>query len=264
MAHAHAFDHSADDGEVRGAAQAAPRLTPLRLAATAVAAIAELMRESVGADFSNGAIAVGALLPSGAELPVRQLSGGGLLADGDDRRVLYLVPLGPDGDATLAESLMSQLREAGLETIASAPRHTAEEVDAALQEAAILLALLAEPDACLRAHEQTYRLLIGVLLRDPGEVGQLRDSTVATLQRYDGAHDTDLVATLETFLANHGSTTDTAETMGLHRHTVGYRLARVQEVSGLSPYESEGRERLSLGLKAQRILLADASRPGRS
>ncbi|MBV9817062.1 MAG: helix-turn-helix domain-containing protein [Solirubrobacterales bacterium] len=45
--------------------------------------------------------------------------------------------------------------------------------------------------------------------------------------------------------------------MSLHRHTVGYRLARVHEVSGLSPYESTGRERLSLGLKAERILDAE-------
>jgi sugar diacid utilization regulator len=54
--------------------------------------------------------------------------------------------------------------------------------------------------------------------------------------------------------------------MRLHRHTVGYRLARVHEVSALSPYESEGRERLSLGLKADQILAAHqrlaASKPG--
>jgi DNA-binding PucR family transcriptional regulator len=52
--------------------------------------------------------------------------------------------------------------------------------------------------------------------------------------------------------------------MSLHRHTVGYRLSRVQEVSGLSPYESDGRERLSLGLKADQILAADQrlSQPG--
>jgi DNA-binding PucR family transcriptional regulator len=52
--------------------------------------------------------------------------------------------------------------------------------------------------------------------------------------------------------------------MRLHRHTVGYRLSRVQEVSGLSPYESDGRERLSLGLKAAQILAAyeRLSQPG--
>ena len=45
--------------------------------------------------------------------------------------------------------------------------------------------------------------------------------------------------------------------MSLHRHTVGYRLSRVHEVSGLSPYESDGRERLSLGIKAHQILDAE-------
>ena len=39
--------------------------------------------------------------------------------------------------------------------------------------------------------------------------------------------------------------------------------ARVQEVSGLSPYESWGRERLSLGLKAHRIIVADSRRAAR-
>lgn len=110
------------------------------------------------------------------------------------------------------------------------------------------------------AEESTYRLLVGVLLNDPGELRALRTQTIASLEQYDARHDTELLATLENFLAHHGSTTDTADAMQLHRHTVGYRLTRIHEVSGLSPYESEGRERLSLGLKAKRILLAQASR----
>jgi purine catabolism regulator len=87
---------------------------------------------------------------------------------------------------------------------------------------------------------------------------------VSPLVVYDGEHATELLVTLETFLAHHGSTTETAEAMQLHRHTVGYRLSRVQEVSGLSPYESDGRERLGLGLKAAQILSASErlSQPG--
>jgi hypothetical protein len=235
----------------------------MRLAETAVAAIAELLRENVGTDFSHGVIAVGAILPAGHDFNLTQLSAGGLLAEGDERRLIYLVPLGADADTTLADALLARLAGAGMEAIASAPRRSADDLDDAVHEAGVLLELLAEPYACLRAHEPTYRLLLGVLLHDPDELAQLRESTIAALKSYDSSHDTDLVVTLETFLTNHGSTTDTAEEMGLHRHTVGYRLARVQEVSGLSPYESEGRERLSLGLKAHRILLADSRRPGR-
>ncbi len=126
--------------------------------------------------------------------------------------------------------------------------------------------LLAE----LRAHglaigdgdEDTYRLLAGVLIHSPDELDTLRERTIAPLEVYDAAHETELLATLERFLAQHGSTTDTAEAMALHRHTVGYRLARIHEVCGLSPYESEGRERLSLGLKAKRLLLALERRGG--
>ena len=114
-----------------------------------------------------------------------------------------------------------------------------------------------------RSHRTELQLLVGVLIHNPDELLALRSSTIAPLEQYDATHDTELLATLEAFLTHHGSTTDTAEAMALHRHTVGYRLARVQEVSGLSPYETEGRERLSLGLKANRIMLAENRRAGR-
>jgi DNA-binding PucR family transcriptional regulator len=117
--------------------------------------------------------------------------------------------------------------------------------------------LLAELKPAANGEDLTYRLLVGVLLREPGQLEQLRAQTISPLQAYDREHDTELVDTLREFFRQHGSTTDTAERMQLHRHTVGYRLARVHEVSGLSPYESEGRERLGLGLKADQILLAN-------
>ena len=125
-----------------------------------------------------------------------------------------------------------------------------------VQEAMLLSELRSMPEAGLDGQEDTYRLLIGVLLRDPAELEQLRSSTISPLIAYDAEHGTELLVTLATFLARHGSTTETAEVMRMHRHTVGYRLARVQEISGLSPYESDGRERLGLGLKAAQILAA--------
>jgi purine catabolism regulator len=117
--------------------------------------------------------------------------------------------------------------------------------------------LLRELGAADRGHEQTYRLLVGVLLSDRGQLERLQAGTVSALKAYDAEHGTELVATLAEFLFRNGSTTETAARMRLHRHTVGYRLARVHEVSGLSPYESDGRERLSLGLKADQILAAN-------
>jgi DNA-binding PucR family transcriptional regulator len=151
----------------------------------------------------------------------------------------------------LAERLRAPGRQVGL---SSPPRQPAPDAE---REAMLLAECSAVPDAAVAGHEDTYRLLIGVLLRDPSELELLRASTIAPLLAYDAEHETELLVTLETFLAHHGSTTETAEAMGLHRHTVGYRLSRVEEVSGLSPYGSDGRERLSLGLKAAHILDAE-------
>jgi DNA-binding PucR family transcriptional regulator len=46
----------------------------------------------------------------------------------------------------------------------------------------------------------------------------------------------------------------TARAIFAHRHTVAYRLERIQQLTGLDPTASEDRERLSLGLKAYRIV----------
>jgi purine catabolism regulator len=168
------------------------------------------------------------------------------------------VPLGDTRTADRGtQTLADRLRAAGLEVGVSGPRRQPELLHEAVREAMLLAELAGAPEAALGGQEDTYRLLIGVLLRDPHELELLRAHTISPLLAYDAEHDTELLGTLEMFLARHGSTTETAEVMGLHRHTVGYRLTRVQEVSGLSPYESDGRERLSLGLKAAQILAAD-------
>ena len=190
---------------------------------------------------------------------------GALIASLAGGSVIGLIPL---GDERLAErqaaALAGLLREAGLEVGVSSPRRQPALLHEAVREAMLLAELAGAPDAAFAAQEETYRLLIGVRLRDPHELELLREHTISPLLAYDAEHDTELLGTLETFLARHGSTTETAEAMRLHRHTVGYRLSRIQEVAGLSPYESDGRERLSLGLKAAQILAADEriSQPG--
>ncbi len=185
----------------------------------------------------------------------------GLFASVRPGRVVALVS--PDSDGEACE-LAERLRCAGWLVGVSAPRRQPALVHEAVREAMVLAELLAVPDAAVAGQEETYRLLIGVLLRDPGELEQLRASTIAPLLAYDAEHETDLLVTLGTFLTRHGSTSETAEAMQLHRHTVGYRLSRVYEVSGLSPHESDGRERLSLGMKAAQILAAweRVSQPG--
>jgi PucR family transcriptional regulator, purine catabolism regulatory protein len=194
-------------------------------------------------DPSRGTVALCADAPADLALP-----GSLLLARMRDGRVLGLVA------EARAQELAELLRT---RVAASAPRRDPSLLHDALAEAELLLEL---PDS---GDEDTYRLLIGVLLRDPEELELLVRGTIAPIAAYDERHATELLATLECFLAHHGSTTEAAEAMNLHRHTIGYRLARAHEVSGLSPHESAGRERLSLGLKAKQILEACRRRMSR-
>jgi hypothetical protein len=218
-----------------------------------------------GLELRAGAVAICAQsdAPGLEDLPE---FGGALLADIGGGRLLGLV--GAAGEIELgaearAIAVCEQLAARGMRTARSAPRRAPAALPEALREAELLLELGAAPDCQPGGQEETYRLLIGVLIRDPEELEQLRRRTIAALAEYDAEHDTELMATLRAFLAHDGSTTETAEVMQLHRHTVGYRLSRVHEVSGLSPYESDGRERLSLGLKADQIIRAENRRARR-
>ena len=89
---------------------------------------------------------------------------------------------------------------------------------------------------------------------NPGELQRFYAETVEPLVAYDDEYETDLVRTLETFLEADGNVAGTAQRLFTHRHTIYYRLERVRELSGLDVSSSDGREKLSLGLKSMRVL----------
>jgi purine catabolism regulator len=218
--------------------------------------VAWLLSESsrLGLDFALGGVAVVARAPADERLGPKAT----LLAEHPTALLAELTPgrlagLVPGSSPDTADAVIGDLEALGLECTRSDPRRDPADLHEAMREAELMLELRTSA----AGQEETYRLLVGVLLRDVDKIELLRAQTTSPLSDYDSRHDTELLATLSAFLAHHGSTSETAEAMGLHRHTVGYRLARVHEVSGLSPYESDGRERLSLGLKAHQILEAE-------
>ena len=76
----------------------------------------------------------------------------------------------------------------------------------------------------------------------------------AVLPLGDEQYETGLVQTVEAFLEADGNVAGTAQRLYTHRHTIRYRLERVKELSGLDVGSTDGREKLSLGLKAMRVL----------
>ena len=62
----------------------------------------------------------------------------------------------------------------------------------------------------------------------------LRHPALSVLEEYDRENHTLLRDTLTVFLQNHCSILETAKKMYVHRNTVKYRIARIQEITGLS------------------------------
>jgi sugar diacid utilization regulator len=108
----------------------------------------------------------------------------------------------------------------------------------------------------LLAFEDTgaYRLLLPAMSEEPGELERFYAETIEPLSAYDEQYETELVATVEAYLANDGNVAATAKQLFTHRHTVRYRLERVRELCGHDVSATEGREKLGLGLKAMRVL----------
>lgn len=107
----------------------------------------------------------------------------------------------------------------------------------------------------------TYKLLFRVLQEDPGELESFYGETLEPAVAYDSRYGTELVHTLITYLHNDASTVKTASDLFAHRHTIRYRLDRVNELTGLDVDKSEARERLTLGIKAMQLLGRSPERP---
>ncbi len=176
--------------------------------------------------------------------------------------VLLLVPGGDEATAARAAEAVLREMEAGLAgyTFALGRSRIAEnpaDLPRAASEA-LLAANVAQggSDGVALAFEQTgaYRLLLSAMSENPSELQRFYAETVEPLLAYDEQYETELVRTLATFLEADGNVAGTAQRLFTHRHTIYYRLERVRELSGLDVSSSDGREKLSLGLKAMRVL----------
>jgi sugar diacid utilization regulator len=183
--------------------------------------------------------------------------------------ILLLVPGSEESTAARAAEAVLREMESALSgyTFALGRSRIAEdpgELPRAAGEA-LLAANVAEggpQEEALLAFEQTgaYRLLLSAMSENPSELQRFYAETVEPLVAYDEQYETELLQTLETFLEADGNVAGTAQRLFTHRHTIYYRLERVRELTGLDVSSSDGREKLSLGLKAMRVLGISSAR----
>lgn len=193
----------------------------------------------------------------------RSVAPGAIVAPGqeDGGEAIALVPQSSrDAGRRVAGAILREI-ESGLPGFAYAvgrSRHAADPLDLRRAHNEALLAanvVEGDPDRSELTFEETgtYQLLLPHM-DDPAELRRFYDQTVRPLLLYDEQYETDLLGTLQTFLECDANVNATAARLITHRHTVRYRFERVRELTGLEVSSSDGRERLSLGLKAMRVL----------
>jgi sugar diacid utilization regulator len=194
---------------------------------------------------------------------LRSVAPGSLCAfgDGEVAEVDVVVPAdGEDRLARAADALHRELAEglSGFHLTIGRSRHVAdpEDLPRAGSEARLAVNVGEAEGVELLAFAETgsYRLLLGSMAEDAEELRQFYAETVEPLSAYDEQYETELVRTIETFLANDGNVAATAKELYTHRHTIRYRLERARELCGHDVSATQGREKLGLGLKAMRVL----------
>jgi sugar diacid utilization regulator len=179
----------------------------------------------------------------------------------DGGEIVLLVP-DPDGDTGRRVTAATRRElESGLPGVAFAigrSRHTPDPLGLGRARNEALLAanvVEGDPERAELSYEETgtYQLLLPHM-SDPAELKRFYSETVRPLVSYDEQYETDLLGTLSTFLECDANVNATAARLFTHRHTIRYRFERVRELTGLDVSSTDGREKLSLGLKAMRVL----------
>ncbi|MFF4256183.1 PucR family transcriptional regulator [Streptomyces sp. NPDC001663] len=98
-------------------------------------------------------------------------------------------------------------------------------------------------------HEQLAAGSVVPLLADDA-VKAFADGLLRPLYEHDATGRGDLVASLRAWLSRHGQWDAAAADLGVHRHTLRYRMRRVEEILGRSLDDPDVRMELWLALKA--------------
>ncbi len=98
----------------------------------------------------------------------------------------------------------------------------------------------------------SYGLLLG--LQDTLSLEVFYDSVLGKLHEYDEQSSSDLVKSLACFLEANGHWGEASERLYVHRHTLRYRMKRVEEITGRDLSSSQDRMEFWLALKAKELI----------
>ncbi|MEV4500808.1 PucR family transcriptional regulator [Streptomyces klenkii] len=120
---------------------------------------------------------------------------------------------------------------------------------AAFRQAEQALSVARRRGRVLVEHEEVAAGSVLPLLADDA-VRAFADGMLRALHEHDATGRGDLVASLRAWLSRHGQWDAAAADLGVHRHTLRYRMRRVEEILGRSLDDPDVRMELWLALKA--------------
>jgi purine catabolism regulator len=125
----------------------------------------------------------------------------------------------------------------------------ADRLPDAHEQAERALAVGRRRDRRLVEHDEVGRGSLLPLLGDDA-VRAFADGLLRPLREHDATSRGDLVASLRAWLNRHGQWDAAAADLGVHRHTLRYRMRRVEEILGRSLDDPDVRMELWLALKS--------------
>lgn len=169
------------------------------------------------------------------------------VSESDDR----LVVLAADGGAVALACepyTERETEEAGVVVGMSAPAGPIAAASA-YKQAEQALSVARRRGRALVEHEELAAGSVLPLLADDA-VRAFADGMLRALREHDATGRGDLVASLRAWLSRHGQWDAAAADLGVHRHTLRYRMRRVEEILGRSLDDPDVRMELWLALKA--------------
>jgi purine catabolism regulator len=170
----------------------------------------------------------------------------------DDVVLAVLQPEGPGFLAGLRAAVAS--RSAGTVLAGAGGLVPFEELLQGLREARYALQLC-RTEGRLQAEFAdlgTYQLLLS--LQEPEALRSFANSVLGPLDVYDGSHGGELLVSLRAFLDRNARWESAAKELFVHRHTLRYRMRKVEELTGRDLSSARDRMEFFLALRARDLL----------
>jgi purine catabolism regulator len=179
--------------------------------------------------------------------------GGGFLSAPRDRDLYLLLPANGEGWQERLQREVSQRLGAEV-TVGAGTMVAPAEAGRSFREAGYALQVCRMDGRTVADFHSlgTYRLLLS--MHEPDALRAFADSVLGPLDRYDVEQGGELLPSLRAFLEHNARWETASSALFVHRHTLRYRMRKVEELTGRDLSSAHDRTEFWLALRARDLL----------